>query len=612
MRHAAQAGLKRAARAVDSSAVDAWALTTLGSAAVGARPTATLLCVAMLWWLPVQAAGSVHGANLSDQSVAASSAAAVHGVVAAVTPLDEPGVGGIYTVVSIAVRRSWGLPGAPASIDLKLLGGVAGRRALVVDGQATFVIGEEVFAFLDVRPRDGTLAVTALGRGKWTIAPPATAGDGAVSGRPAFRDHDPVPRTVETLHALAALAATAVQVPPSLRMRVPRPTVASMEHVADAQAATASAGRWHHADRAANVPVDASGIATTSPIVAPLMRAVQAWSAASALTLEPGALRGPRCFVDATAGDGRIAVTFGDPCDEIADTSPVLAFGAAFFDANDLRVVGGVPYAGITSGVVVVDNAPGKLDALGGACLEELVTHELGHAIGLAHASDPASVMYPALSPTCGQRTTATAFSESDRTALRARYPHAPAQSGPPSSPVGLMAAVHGDAVRLRWSAAPGPGATSFHLSAGSAPGESDLGVLTVGASGVDLAPVPRGVYYLRIAARNAAGLSAPSAEITVSVGANLPPAPVGLMAAAEGTGRVRLFWQAPSGTGPAATSYVLLVRMPDTGRLLRVPVASTAFVADGVPSGAYPVRVAAVTGAGVGPASAEILLLVP
>lgn len=609
---------------VDCSAVDAQGLTSsqrisANAALLVARTchrlaaAAIVLGVTALLGPPASAAVSSHGVDLPVTAIAASSAAAVHGVVSSVSALVEPGVGGIYTVVSIAVRHSWGLPGAPPSIDLKLLGGIVGRRALVVDGQATFRVGEEVFALLEVRPRDGTLAVTALGQGKWTIAPPPLVLVGSPRGRAALRDDGTARRSLDQLQTLATLTGAAVHAPRSLRVQVPRPQRDATEHDLGAPAAVVAAGRWHRVDSGVSVPVDASGMAFNGAAIAPLlMRALQTWTGESALSLSPGTLRDPRCFGDAATGDQRIVITFGDPCDEIADTSPVLAFGAAFFDVADTRVVGGAVYAGITSGVVVVDDAPAKVNPLGAVCLEELVTHELGHALGLGHVDDAASVMYPTLSPTCGHRATALPLSEGDRATLRERYPHGGSPTGPPASPVGLLAAVHGDGVRLRWGAATGPSASGYQLFAGSAPGESDLGTLPVGGPGLDLTAVPRGVYYLRVVAVNAAGMSSPSAEITVAVGANLPEAPAGLMASADDTGRVRVFWQAPSGAASSTTRYLLLARMPGDGRLIRVPVASTTFFAEGVPSGTYRLRVVAVTAAGPGPASREILLVVP
>lgn len=562
----------------------------------------------LLALLLAQAPATWASVSLTDADVAAASAAAVHGVVTSVTPVHDTGVGAIYTVVSLRLIQSWGLAATPATLDLKLLGGTLGSRTLRVDGQAAFVPGQEVFAFLEVRPRDRTFAVTALGRGTWTIDRYTALALRTLQEHGAGADAHET-RTLAELRALATLTGTRVRVPAVVRPHLDPPP--RSPDLASGPLA-AAIGRWHRADWRGPVTIDAAGLAglpaSTSAVTA-LLAAAATWSAPSALSLAPGGLTAPRCFADA-AGDGRIVVTFGDPCDEIPDTSPVLAFGAAFFDTADTRVVNGVPYAAITSGLVVVDDAAGKIDRLGAVCLQELVTHEIGHTLGLGHTSDVDSVMYPTLSPTCETRGAAMPLSTADRATLHSRYPAA-TETGPPNSPVGLLAAVNGTEVRLRWSAAAGSEATAYRVLAGSAPGESDLGAIAVQATGLDVSGVARGVYYLRIVAVNAAGASAPSAEITVVVGPDVPGAPTGLMGAADSAGRVRLYWQRPAGSA-SVTGYVLLVRAPADGRLLRVPVGATSLSAEGVAPGAYPVRVAAVTAAGLGPASAEVLVLVP
>lgn len=535
---------------------------------------------------PLPAAANL---RVSDTDLASASAAAVDGTVAAMAVVDEPGVGAIYTIVSLDVRRSWGVPGAPDRVDVKVLGGTVGRRRLQVDGQADFAVGEHVFVFLEVRPRDRTFSVTGLARGKWTV-------DDAGSG----------PR-LDRLETLARLVGRAVRAPASMRVRLAR---AAAEDRPEVTADSPASGRWHRADSSVSVAVDASAGGVDALPGASLQRALSAWSGVGALALSPGLPRAPRCFGDPSR-DGRISIAFGDPCDEIADTSPTLALGAAFFDAADTRVVAGVAYAGITSGVIVLDDAPAKREWLTGACLDDVLTHELGHSIGLSHTTDSSSVMFPTLSGGCRDRAVAMPLAAVDRAAVEARYP-ASSISGPPAPPVGLMGAVLGSSVRLRWSAGAGPTPVTYHIQAGSAPGETDLGELTLSSAALDVSGVAAGVYYLRVVARNAFGASPVSAEIVVVVGTSIPAAPTGLMAAADTAGRVRLFWQAPSGdTSP--THYVLLVRDPnDDGRLVRVAVQGTSFAATGVAPGAYPVRVAAMNAFGVGPASAEILVVVP
>jgi hypothetical protein len=159
------------ASAADSSGVSAVFTRRLGPLAA--------LAVALLCLAPAAIPLAAVTRTAADAALARASAAAVRGVVIAVTTRRDPAVDTLYTHVQLAVTRAWGFPASPSSITLKLLGGADAGRALVVGGQARFAVGEDVLVFLDVRPRDGTLSVTGLERGKWTM----DGGGAAVASR---------------------------------------------------------------------------------------------------------------------------------------------------------------------------------------------------------------------------------------------------------------------------------------------------------------------------------------------------------------------------------------------------------------------------------------------
>jgi hypothetical protein len=74
--------------------------------------------------------------------------------------------------------------------------------------------------------------------------------------------------------------------------------------------------------------------------------------------------------------------------------------------------------------------------------------------------------------------------------------------------------------VQLSWTL-PGasPAVTGYVVEVGSAAGLSDLTTMAVGPeSALTVPSAPAGRYYVRLKARNASGLSAPSAEIVVDV----------------------------------------------------------------------------------------------
>ena len=74
--------------------------------------------------------------------------------------------------------------------------------------------------------------------------------------------------------------------------------------------------------------------------------------------LQPGVARSARCFTNSEPSDGRISVTYGNPCGEIADGSSTMAIGGAYYATSDVRMVNGVSYWRITKGMIVTDNPP--------------------------------------------------------------------------------------------------------------------------------------------------------------------------------------------------------------------------------------------------------------
>ncbi|MCC7126713.1 MAG: serine hydrolase [Acidobacteria bacterium] len=87
----------------------------------------------------------------------------------------------------------------------------------------------------------------------------------------------------------------------------------------------------------------------------------------------------------------------------------------------------------------------------------------------------------------------------------------------PPGAP-SLTAMAAGTTVNVSW--APGGGGTpaGYTLVAAASPGGAPIATIPVGGNGAQFQGVPRGTYYLRLTATNAAGTSAPSNEVTVVV----------------------------------------------------------------------------------------------
>jgi predicted phage tail protein len=157
-------------------------------------------------------------------------------------------------------------------------------------------------------------------------------------------------------------------------------------------------------------------------------------------------------------------------------------------------------------------------------------------------------------------------------------------------------------------------------MEAGSSAGAANLAALDLGSAATTMTVpnVAPGTYFVRVRARTAAGTSAPSNEIVLTVGAGgtctgAPAPPSGLVSSVNG-GAVTLSWQAPSGNCPA-TAYVLEAgSAPGLSDLAAFSIGSavTTFATASVPRGIYYIRVRAANGAGTSGPSNEVTVTVP
>ncbi len=154
-------------------------------------------------------------------------------------------------------------------------------------------------------------------------------------------------------------------------------------------------------------------------------------------------------------------------------------------------------------------------------------------------------------------------------------HPHAPATaslrprprfvvtvspSAPPTAPQNLMAVVARNTVILTWQAPTSSTTepvTGYRVEAGFSPGET-LGTLALGnVLTHTITGAPSGVFYVRLRAQTAAGLSPPSNEVRLATGQSAPPlAPQALLATVQGT-NIALRWT-ENPLGPAITGYYL------------------------------------------------------
>ena len=549
---------------------------------------------------------------LSDEALAVAAGAAVHGRVVAVESRRGPS-GSIHSYVTLDVLEAWGTQ-LPSRVVLKQLGGRVGDVELVVGGAPQFTPGEEVFVFVEVRDSDGTLMVAGMEQGKWHVSDvPTAAGDRAADR--AFDAHQRV-RERRALRELRRLAARAGG-PGKGRGRpvVAVPAELALPAVEAGGVGIGAAGewtylidttpaRWHEADASLAVPLDTE---SANPYVpggglAQLANAGSLWTNAGALTLPLGATRSARCFDNAEPPDGRISVAYTDPCREISSTSSTLALGGFYWSSGRAKAVNGITFQGIAQGMVVLDDTPSKF-ANGLGCYEQVLTHELGHAIGFGHSSDPASIMYPVITG-CTSRTTSRPLGQSELNALAAVYP-----VSAPGAPTGLQAVTSGSALTLQWGAPAGKvaGYEVEGIAPGLPPQAFDLGTAMYWAI-----TVPDGTYRFRVRARNSAGYGPYSPE-AVAIVAAVPAVPLSAPRdfQFEVTGSIVAMTWAPPASG-AAISYVLEAgSAPGLGDAAVTTVNSAALTVPGVPPGTYWVRVRGVNASGAGPATSDVAITV-
>jgi hypothetical protein len=184
--------------------------------------------------------------------------------------------------------------------------------------------------------------------------------------------------------------------------------------------------------------------------------------------------------------------------------------------------------------------------------------------------------------------------------------------ASPPAPPTTLNGFTAGSVVTLSWTRpSAGSTPTDYVVEAGSAPGLSNLALFHTGndATIYTATNVGSGVYYVRVRSSNSAGTSAPTPDLVVTVGGPCGGSPF-LTSQVSGT-TVTLTWT-PS---PGAVSYAIEAgSSPGRTDIVAIDTGNgqTTFVATGVGSGFYFVRVRATSVCGTSPASNEQLVVVP
>jgi hypothetical protein len=286
-------------------------------------------------------------------------------------------------------------------------GGGSGKRQRVF-GAPRYRVGERVLVFVR-HSRDGALHTTALAMGKYSLS----GTDGAEQARRDFGDEvlviDPTSGAAQEGGAEAPQRLSAVL----QRMRQGKPWPAPSRPTRRLAAPTPAVeagftylgvpSRWFEPDSGEVVRfgIDAAGDAALGADLswAAAAAALDAWSSVpdAALRLDAEPLQESFGF---DGCDGANRIVFNDPFGEIdapVDCRGVLGIGGYCYDGNT-RTVNGETFNRIGLGKVIVADGWGDCELWTACNLAEVVTHEVGHAIGLGHSADRDATMSAAAS----------------------------------------------------------------------------------------------------------------------------------------------------------------------------------------------------------------------
>ena len=348
---------------------------------------------------------------MDEATLLRSSEAVLVGTVTAIeSGVDADGV--IYTYVHVQPERV--IKGAllpEEEIVLREPGGRTEELEQRVYGAPEFWVGERSLLFLSRNP-DGTLQTNSLAMGKYSVAVNAAGqatavrdfGEGASVLIPATGGVVDAPRESQRLlpllRRLRNLAHAERRVRDARRPLTPVPSELSTVTTRFQDAYTflgSPPARWFEPDSGQPVTylVDSTGDVALgfANSRAAADAGLSAWTnvATASLVLQDGGTTAPGAFNQCSIN----RIVFNDPNKEITDPvncGGVLAMGGYCASSNS-RVINNTTFNQITTGRLTFNNGWAGC-ALWTLCnVSEVMTHELGHTIGLGHSSDTTATM---------------------------------------------------------------------------------------------------------------------------------------------------------------------------------------------------------------------------
>ena len=566
------------------------------------RVLATPLVAALVVLAAAPMALASSGPKWSTEQLADFSAAIVTGRVSAIVTATDAS-GRIYTYVSVDITEVLKGSIAESQVVLKQAGGIVGELGLNVPGQATFSIGEEVLVFAEVRPRDATLYTTALWQGKWVLETDAVSGareavqrDASIrngSSEMARADFASLRESLITRGAQDQRAYSFDAIPTDMPGSGQAPFILF-----------SSPAKW----RTLPVRVDVqtggqpglSGGGLTE-----IANVIAQWNAPSIFKWNVVSTSSAfRCGNDppASLATNFLVIEANDPCAEISDAGGTLAVAFSWFTNAVEETFNGVGFRRMVQVTIITNNsANAQQFVTNNNCYNQVILHEMGHALGLDHSADPSAVMAPSVS--FAQCSAAARPLQGDDIA-GVQFIYGAASGGAPGQPVVTSAVAAGGVLTVQWTSGAG-GAPTVH-SLGFFSGATPLGNITSGPAtsfSVPLPPGIQGTFGVTVTPANNAGIGPTSPLFTFNIGGGAPGQPTVTSANASG-GLLTINWATGAGAAPTGHRLDFFQAGAPVANLTVGAATSVGLPLPPGITGAFRVQVTALNGAIAGPPS--------
>jgi hypothetical protein len=481
---------------------------------------------------------------------------------------------------------------------------------LAITDQATFAVGEDVLLYLEARPRDGTLYTSALWQGKWEVQRGNRGQQVAVRYAP----HD----SREERQSLGEARFAAASAGASAADRIVAEAVADENPFPRASAQFNLLGPFRYLYSPAVDVQNGGQPGLAGGGFAEVQRSIRRWTdAGSSFRYTLGDTNAAARCSGQRLGNGRVTITFMDPCGEMSNSGGTLALGGSYFVPGEGGTANGQAFDRAIEGFIVNNDSPLALNYLtNSGCFEDVQTHELGHVLGLNHSSDPNALMYVSISASsCSHGARGLMRDDIDGLLfIYGRSSSLPAVM--PAPPTNVRVTMRLPQLTVSWNAAEDAIVLQHRVDfrAGHFDGGAVLASVTATGTSVSLS-VPAsvaGAFNVVVTPLTPAGDGPASARVDFSIGNALTPcasapAPVGNLQSTVANGFARVQWASVDG----ATRYLIQAgRSRGTADLFpQTDVGVNTVVGAPVPSGfAGWVRVYAVNECGTSaPVDAEI-----